>query len=290
MDDRFGRSYRGLPQAVRSGLGGLCFGGFCVGGWFVGRRFWHDPTPGVFAGLGVASLVYGAAYTKTRAIIVDSIMVFFLGVPLIYSLVLITQIPLLVLGLVPFNAHAYFVTPILGATVGTGMCTLYNLKGTLSKASESTTDQRFDMQRWFFDGVSYRTAIAFVLAALFVVPATKPAALITLGVAWGAVAAAVQIIFIVLFDHESVREGWLRIVMVEVLLAVCVWLGLAFGISNHPVVGQTLELGLPAALTVAVTYGLVYLIATVGTLLRATATAAASRSVERRTSSVDDVS
>jgi hypothetical protein len=244
----------------------------------------------VLVGLGVAGLAYGAIYAKTRVIIVDSIMVFLLGVPLIYTLVLLIQIPLLAFGLVPFSAHTYFATSILGALVGTGLGVLWNLKGTFSKASESTDDEQFDMQRWFFDGVSFRTAIAFVIAAFFVVPQPKPAALITLGVAWGVVAAAVQLVFTVLVDHESVRKGWLRIVIVEILVVLILLVGLLTNIPHLLIMSQTLELGLSAALACAMTYGLVYLSVTATTLLRAKETTTAARAVERSTSSKDDVS
>jgi hypothetical protein len=231
----------------------------------------------VVVGLGVAGLVYGMTYAKTRVIIVDSIMVFLLGVPLIYTLVLFIQIPLLAFGLVQFSAHTYFVTSILGALVGTGLCVLWNLKGTFSKASESTDDERFDIERWFFDGVSWRTAIAFVIAASFVIPKPKPAALITLGVAWGVVAAVVQLVFTVLVDHESVRKGWLRIVMVEILVVLILLFGLLTNIPHLPMMIQALELGLSAALACAMTYGLVYLSTTAITLLRAKETTTAAR-------------
>lgn len=282
MGDRLGRWYRGLPRAVRFGIWALFVVGFCGGGWLAGRRFSHDPTLGVLAGLGVAGFVYGAIYADTRVIIVDSIMTFLLGVPLIYLLVLLVQIPLLAFGLVPFSAHTYYVNSIFGALVSTGVSVLGNVKGTFEKASESSTDKRFDMQRWFLNGVSFRTAIAFVLASLFVVPGAKPLAMITLGVAWGVVAATVQLVFTVLVDHESVREGWPQIVILEVLVVMCLLVGLAIGISNYPVVGQSLELGIPAVLSCAVTYGLVYLIATATTQLRAAATVAAVGPIERR--------
>jgi hypothetical protein len=227
-----------------------------------------------------------------RPFVVGSVMAFLLGVPLIYVLVLLTEIPLTAFGLVPFSAHAYFVRPALGALTGTGLCVLLNLKGTFSKVLDRMNstpggDSWAGMRQWFFDGMSYRTGIAFMVAALFVIPRPTVDALITVGAAWGVVAAAVQLVFTVHADRQPVREAWLRILVIEFLLACFLYLALVQAIFNHSVARQALELIPPAALTCAATYGVVCLIAA---LLRATATAHDEGRAENRTLSTSSPS
>jgi hypothetical protein len=260
---------------LRLGVGVLLVAGFLLSPLFLGRLYWLAPAV-VLYGLGTAGLVASIKDPESRVIMASGLVVFLLGVPLIYLLVLLIQIPMLALGLVPFRAHTYFVRSIFGALAGTGLVVLWNLKGTFQKAAESSESwagKRIDMWRWFWDGMSFRIAMAFVLAGLFAVPGgPKPAALIALGVAWGVVAAAIQLAYTVVADHEPVRAGLPRIVVVEVVVVTCLLFGLLrgiSGISKPATIGQALELGLPAALTCAVTYGLVYLTATVTAWLRA---------------------
>jgi hypothetical protein len=270
MNDRSRRWYRGLPWYARFGLGTLFASGLGAAGWLIGYRFWHNAHAEEAAAMTSASLVtlvYGAADAKMRPFVVDSVMAFLLGVPLIYVLVLLTEIPVTALGLVPFSAHAYFVRPVLGALVGTGLCVLLNLKGMSSKVldrmnSTPGEDPWAGMRQWFFDGLSFRTGIAFMVAALFVIPRPTMDALITVGAAWGIVAAAVQLVFTVHADRQPVREAWLRILLIEFLLAFGLILTLAQAISNHSLARQALELVPPAVLTCAATYGAVCLIAT----------------------------
>jgi hypothetical protein len=280
MNDRSRHWYRGLPWYVRFGLGVLLTGGLGAAGWLIGYRFGHNANAEEFAAMTSASLViliYGAADAEMRPFIVGSVMAFLLGVPLIYVLVLLTEFPLTAFGLVPFSAHAYFVRPVLGALAGTGLCVLLNLKATASKALDRMNstpggDPLAGMREWFFDGLSFRTGIAFMLAALFVIPRPTVDALITIGAAWGIVAAAVQLVFTVHADRQPVREAWLRILLIEILLAFGLITTLIGAISNHPLAPQALELVSPAALTCAATYGVVCLIATAATLPWATAT------------------
>ncbi len=238
-------------------------------GWYFGH------TIGFYAGLFTAGLVYCVA-TLDEAIdvIIGSIVVFVLGVPLIYGLVLLTQIPLLAFGLISFGAHAFFVSSILGALAGTGFCALLNLRGTLSKglggedlvhliteyrlprrelAADNPAAERPRLNELFLIGVSVRGPFAFLIAGLFVVPEHKVAAMIAFGAAWGMVFAAAQSFFTVLVDRKSVRDGWFSIVLVELILAIL----LVGAIFDH----WLLEVVLPAAVACAVTYGLVYVIA-----------------------------
>jgi hypothetical protein len=98
------------------------------------------------------------------------------------------------------------------------------------------------------------------------------------------VAAAVQLVFTVHADRQPVREAWLRILLIEFLLASGLILALPQAISNHSLARQELELVPPAVLTCAATYGVVCLIAT---LLRATATAHDAGRAENRTLSTN---
>ncbi len=273
-DGPFGRWYRGLRRSGRIGLWVLLSVGFSVGGWFSGHLFWHDPATGVLAGLFALLVAYGVTEAGIRSVIVDSIVTFFLGVPLIYALVLFAQLPLLALGLVPFSAHAYFVKPVLGALVGTGLSVLWNLKGTFSTASEPGFEGgRAALHQLFLAGAKVRTPVAFLIAALFVAPGHNSSSMIVIGALWGIVAAAVPVALTVLVDHKTVRAGWPVIVIIEAVLVLC---GLVSGLSGHSGVGQTLDLVLPAAITCAVTYGLADLIATATTLLRAAPTVPAA--------------
>ena len=230
-------------------LGGV-FGLF---GWYFGHSY-HQPTIGFYAGLFTAGVIYClATLDEAIDVILESIIAFVLGVPLIYGLVLLTQIPLLAFGLISFSVHAFFVSSILGALVGTGFCVLYNLRATLSKGLDSVAEQP-RLNELFLIGLSlWWGPGAFLLAGLFVVPEHKVAAMIVFGAAWGMVFAAAQSFFTVLVDRKSVRDGWSSIVLVEFLLAI-VLLGAIF---DH----WLLEVVLPAAFACAVTYGLVYLIA-----------------------------
>ena len=271
----FGQWHRGLRRSGRIGLWMLLSAGFGVGGWFSGYRFWHDPATGVLAGLFALLVVYGVTDAGIRSVIVDPIVAFFLGVPLIYALVLFAQLPLLALGLVPFSAHAYFVKPVPGALMGTGLSVLWNLKGTFSTASEPGFEgSRAALHRLFLAGVEVRTPVAFLIAVVFVAPGHNSFSLIVIGALWGMVAAAIPVVFTVLADHKTVRAGWPVIVIIE---AVLVLSGLAGGLSGHSRMEQTLDLVLPAAITCAVTYGLADLITTATTLLRSAPTAPAAQ-------------
>ena len=275
IDGPFDQWYWGFPRSGRFGLWALLTVGFGMGGWFLGHRFWHDPPTGAIAGLLVLVVVYGVTDAAIRLVIVDSIITFFLGVPLIYTLVLLAQLPLLAFGLVPFSMHTYLVNPIRGALVGTGLSVLFNLKGTLSASSESGSDDgRAALHRLFLAGVELRLPVAFLIAALFIVPGHKPAALIILGALWGIVAAGVLAVFTVLVDHETVRSGWPLIALVEIVLMVG---GLITVLPDYSRLGLTLALVLPAAIACAVTYGVVDLIATATSLLRGAPTVPATR-------------
>lgn len=251
-------------------LGGV----FGLIGWYFGHLY-HQPGIGFCAGLFTAGLIYSVA-TLDEAIdvILGSIMAFVVGVPVIYALVLFTQIPLLAFGLITFSAHAFFVSSIFGALVGTGFCALLNLAKTLSGRSDdekmihliieyrmhgvvATDDSAAEQPRLrerFLMGLSIFSPFAFLIAGLFVVPEHKVAAMITFGAAWGMVFAAAQSFFTVLVNRKSVRDGWISIVVVGLFLLS---LGLVDAIFNH----WMLEVVLPAAIACAVTYGLVYLIA-----------------------------
>jgi hypothetical protein len=50
---------------------------------------------------------------------------------------LLTELPLLAVGLIPFNLDRFVVTPLIGAAVGTSLMVLWSVKGTYSKAAES---------------------------------------------------------------------------------------------------------------------------------------------------------
>jgi hypothetical protein len=267
----------------------VLLGGLCLVAWYFGR-FYHHPAMGLYIGMAIAGLIYGLTTERTSSVTSEAIMAFLVGVPLIYALVLLTQVPLLVLGLIPYSAHTYFVTSIAGALVGAGFCALGSLYATLKDAVDAIAHHEVGAieERSFLMRVSFRAPLGFLAAVGFVLAGHKlgATAMLVLGTAAGMVAAAAQSIFTVMADHRSVREGWLLILVIEFLLALGLAGGLFEGIFNHSLVRPTMELVLSAAIACAVTYGLVYLTAT---LLRATPTRA-TRSFERRTSSQDDVS
>lgn len=274
-----------VKWSLRSGLWGaamvaavLVLGGvFGLIGWDVGR-WYHQPDIGFCAGLFTAGIISSVAiFDEAIDVIFGSITAFVVGVPLIYGLVLLTQIPLLVFGLITFSAHAFFVSSIIGALVGTGFCTLINLARTISGRSDNeklihliiwarmyrvvdTGDSEAEQPGWlherFMMGLSVFGPYAFLIAGLFVVPEHehKVAAMIAFGAAWGMVFAAALSFFTVLVDRKPVRDGLISIVVVEIVLLS---VGLVYGIFSH----WLLEVVLPAITACAVTYGLVYLIA-----------------------------
>jgi hypothetical protein len=111
-------------------------GGFAVGGWFVRHRYWHEPTLGACAGLFAAFLVWGVTDKDTRGEIAVAGGSFALGVPAIYVLVLLTELPLLAFGLIPFSLYRFVLTPLLGAAVGTGLMVVFSLKGAYSQIAD----------------------------------------------------------------------------------------------------------------------------------------------------------
>jgi drug/metabolite transporter (DMT)-like permease len=77
-----------------------------------------------------------------------------------------------------------------------------------------------------------RTAVAFVIAAGFIIPSESTAALVTLGTLWGVVSAVVQALFTVLLDRKPLHGTWVRIVVI-VLLGLGLIAGLIVGIGDH---------------------------------------------------------
>jgi hypothetical protein len=226
---------------VLSGVFGLI-------GWYFGH-WYHHANIGLYAGLFTAGLIYFVmTIDEAIDVILKSIITFVLGVPIIYGLVLLTQIPLLVFDLISFSAHTFFVSSILGALAGTGLVALV----TLSKVLDSGAAQP-RLNELFLISASLQGPLAFLIAGSFVVPEHEVAAMIAFGTAWGMVFAAAQSFFTVLVDRKSVRDGWFSIILVEFLLAPF----LVLAIFQH----WLLEVVLPAAIACAVTYGLVYLIA-----------------------------
>jgi len=251
-------------------LGGV----FGLIGWYFGH-WYHHATIGLWVGLSVAGLIYAASTEETSGITFESIAVFILGVPLVYGLVLFTQISLLVFGLISFSAHTFFVRSILGALVGTGVCAALNLRGTVSSGLGAiANDEPPELNKRFWTGLSLRAPFAFMIAGTFVIPGHKFSAIVAFGAAWGMVAAAAVSFFTVLVERKSVREGWFSIAVAEYILVILLF----GGIFHHAL----LELALPAALACAATYGLIYLIAI---LLPGAARIPATALLERRRSS-----
>jgi drug/metabolite transporter (DMT)-like permease len=78
-----------------------------------------------------------------------------------------------------------------------------------------------------------RTAVAFVIAAGFIIPSESTAALVTVGTLWGVVSAVVQALFTVLLDRKPLHGTWVSIVVIEVLLGLGLIAGLIVGIGDH---------------------------------------------------------
>jgi len=253
-------------------------GGLAVGGWFVGHLYWHDPTLGVFAGLFGAFLVWGMTDKRTRIEFAIAGACFAVGVPAIYVLALLTELPLLAAGIIPFSLHRFVVTPLLGAAVGTGLMVLWSLKGAYSKIAEPRRygEERADFRETFLSGLSMRAAVAFVIAGGFIIPAESVAALVMLGALWGALSAVVQALFTSLLDREPLHDAWFRIILVEILLSLGLIVGLINGINDHAVFWTTLELIPPAAVACVATFGALELIAKIVTRLRTRRDLAAS--------------
>jgi hypothetical protein len=120
-----------------------------------------------------------------------------------------------------------------------------------------------DLQALFIDGLAFRTALAFLVACVFVVPAGRPAAQVALGAMWGVLVALVQAVLAVAVDRDGIAEGWTRaraLLFAEILpgfaLLAC---GLVSIVFDRPTFWPIPELVVPAALAFVATYGLIHL-------------------------------
>lgn len=232
---------------------------FAAGGWWIGQRYWDESVGGVFVGLAVAALVAAFFGEHTRPVMLLGTAFLLAGVPTIYALVLLAQLPVLAAGQLDFSPRAFFRQSLLGAVVGTALMVLYGIRGTFNAAIEPRHGGRFNRQEHFVEGMSLRIAVAFLVACLFVLPNNRPIAMIMLGTMWGIVVAAVQAVFTVLVDGDPIRDGWARVIGAECVLGLGLVVGVLSGLFDHPMLWGTLQLVPAAAATCAAAYGLLHL-------------------------------
>jgi hypothetical protein len=230
-------------------------------GWYICHWYHWSPSIGLTSGLCIAGVAYGLTDSKYRYTVAGSAIIFLVGVPLLYGLVLFAQLPLLALGLVSSQLHSYLVAPILGALAGAAFAVLWNAKGVLELIAKWNVDVREE----FWWGASFRAPVAFLIAGGFVMPGVaerKSAATIALGVMCGIVAAGVLSAFIVLVECKTLRQGWSRFLWVEGALLFTAISALFVGISDLSLMLEYLKLFTAMAFACALTYAAIYLIAT----------------------------
>jgi hypothetical protein len=256
MTDRYWQRARRRDRLVGFGWTALV-GGSAIAGWFIGG-YWQEAPLGLFAGLSVACLL-------SLLIIDDEIRAttggtFALGVPVIYVLVVVTEVPLVAAGLVPFSIHRMFLTPLIGAVVGTAVVVLSALKGAaklIADRPRAPSGGPRDFTATILWGLSVRAGTAFLIASGFVVfPIDRGPAVMVLGVSWGIVAGCSQAVFTVLLDRQPVRTGWSRIVVIEFMLALLL-IGVAIAALKDHAHRWLLQLPVAAAITCAVTFAVV---------------------------------
>ena len=232
--------------------------GLCLIAWYVAFGNRHSPfrhwnphwTLGhtVLVLLLTAVFVYGMMTTKNSfAVFFDSIMAFLLGAPLIYTLVLLTQIPLVVLGLIPFSEHAYFVTSAFGALVGTFILLVHNFSDMAAEAA--VLHDVHHVHKMFRDGMSPIFACAFGVAVAAPMHGYRAAAVwIIVGTIVGILAVAATFAFIVLGIAED-KSASENLTNLAILLLWALPGALSNGISGHS--WQSLEVALAAEIVVA---------------------------------------
>lgn len=229
-------------------------------GWYLGHWYhWSSPA-GLTVGLCVVGVAYGLTDSDYRYTVAGSAMTFLVGVPLLYVLVLVAQLPLMGLGLVSARPHSYLVGPIRGALVGCTFAVLWNAKGVL----ELVAKHHLDVREEFWRGASFRASLAFMIAGGFVLPGLaehKSAAAIALGLMCGVIAAGAMVAFTVLVIGKTLRQGWFELLWVEGALLLTLIGVLFVGLYNRPLMLDLLELLAAMAFACALTYAAIYLIA-----------------------------
>jgi hypothetical protein len=171
-----------LPLVVLGGLALIILALPGVAGWFIANGVWDNGVAGAIAPYALVALLITLVAIADP--IIAAVLAFVVYVPVTYLLVLVMHVILGSLHLSLYTSVGDFLFRNWdGVLLGAGFAAL-----SVGKSS------RGDLGDTFLAGLNFRISLAFFIAGLMDIPQTLPAR-ITLGVAWGVVAAVSALIF-----------------------------------------------------------------------------------------------